>query len=427
MDATQLPSRKLAIFLTLPLLLAAAPCAQAASLVAPSTISVSSLVGTGTGLSVTSSDGSTITFSVSVAYATGTPQWLSVNGFCSEITGLTTPATLTLAHGCGGSGASIQPATITLTPTSPAGNAITVTATLGSAQGTLTATGNPGGNGNLSLSAPVGGSATGTITLSTTSTSPIGFTITSPGVTWLQPITQTGGTANSVTAGNNAVLSVTASAAGLTSSPSPATININFNGTSTPILVSFNVGGTGTGGLSLSQNTVNWSFNTGGTALQQNISVNTSAPTYTATVTPVTPANVYWLQLASNINSGTTVNGTGNTTLTLNSNSNVLTLATGSYQATVQVTDSNLNNQFITVNLSVNGGTSGLSVSPNPVTISAAPGSTGSATVSIYRLREYLWPRAEHILRHLDRHRRLGDAERPGLLHGREWWHQHDR
>ena len=385
MDATRLSSKKLALFLTLALLLSAAPWAQAQSLVAPGSISVSSLGGsTANQLSVTSSDGSTITFDVTVTYASGTPQWLSVNGFCTGLTGQKTPVTLTLAQGCGGSGAGIRPATITLTPTAPAGaTGTTVTATLGSAQGTITATGNPGGNGSLTLSAAAGASTSGTVTLSTTNSSPIGFSVTTSGATWMT-VSQTGGTTGQVFAGSNATLTVTANAAGLTSSPPQATININFNGTSTPVLVSFNVGGTSSGSLSLSQNVVNWGFTTGGTALQQAISVNTPAPTYSATITSITPTNVFWMQLTSNINGpSTVVNGTGNSTLTLSTNSNLLTLTTGSYQATVTVTDSNQNTAFITVNLSVNGGTSGLTVSPNPVTISASPGATGSTFVTV--------------------------------------------
>jgi uncharacterized protein (TIGR03437 family) len=381
MDATQLSSRKLAIFLTSALLLAAAPWAQAQSLVTTASISVSSLVGQGTQLSVTSSDGSVITFSAVVSYPSGGPSWLSIDNSCGTVTGLTTPASLTLAHGCGGSNAGIQPATITLTPTSPAGaTGATVTATLGSALGTIVATGIPGGNGALNLNAVPGGSATGAVTLSTSSSSAIGFTITPPaGVTWLS-VSQTGGTAGQVFAGNSATLTVFANAAGLSVSPAPATININYNNVSTPILVTFTVGGTGTGSLQLSQTSVPWSYTTNGTLPGTNaISVTSpnGAAFYTASVTNIT-GGVSWLSVT--VNGVTSTYSPGSqpigSILYLAGNSSMASLPTGNYSATVQVTDSNSNTNYVYVNLSVNGANTALTLSPNPVNLSAAYGST---------------------------------------------------
>ena len=86
--------------------------------------------------------------------------------------------------------------------------------------------------------------------------------------------------------------------------------------------------------------------------------------------------------------------------LVLSPSSNLTSLGTGTYTGTVQITGSDASVAYISVSLTVNGGTAtGLTVSPNPITFSA---SLGGATVSEDRFGN-------------QQHRRRVDGDRHGV------------
>lgn len=375
MDATQLPLKRHAIFVAFALLFAAASLpAQAQTFTVPSNITVAAF---GFAQLTVGASTSGVNFTATInPPSAGSNSWLSLTpGGCSTTGNGTTGSAINVYYGCQAGGAlSNLPMTITIS--APGYTSATVTVTLGASTGTINYTVSPGSGNSMTLAAAVGAPATGSITLTTSSAAPISFTIANSNpASWLT-VLQTSGSGGSVSSGQAAVLTVSASAQA--TSPAPATIQIGYLSQTISITVTFNVGGTGSGGLTLSQTTVNWNYNSGGSSITTPIGVTTGAATYTATVlNTISPANTYWIQLLSNTNAtGTSVQGNGNTTLYLNSNSVLLTLPTGSYQATVQVTDSNNNNSFINVYLSVNGGTSTLTASPNPINISAPYGSS---------------------------------------------------
>jgi uncharacterized protein (TIGR03437 family) len=383
MDATQLLSKRSAFLLVFALILAGSWQAQGQTLKVPSSITVPGYgSGQSASLSATSSDGTTaIPFTYAVTYASGSNHWLLLNNSCSNTGSGTTPASLTLFVGCTYSQAGTNgPATITFTANN---TTYTTTATLGSAAQTITATGAPGGSNSLTLQAAPGLSTSGTVTLSTTGATAINYTLaTMNGGTWLSlPVT-----AGTVPGGGSTTFQVNASAAGLTSTPGPGTVVVSYlsNGQTQTVnvLVTFTVGSTSTGTIQLSQNPVNWSENTSAPTVLSSavtVSVNSGSPSYSASINSnITPSNNYWLLLTSNSQTSpaTFVTGTAGTALTLQSTSNIFSLPTGAYQAQINIQDSYGNSTILYVNLSVNGGSSGISISPNPVALSASYGST---------------------------------------------------
>lgn len=390
MDATKLFSKKPIILLIFAVILAGAWPAQASgpTLAVPASITLPGN-GSGVSLSVTASDGSSaIPFTAAITYAAGTNQWVYANG-CSQAFSGTTPANITLSLGCNAGGAAgNQTATITYTY---GGGTATTTVYVGSSTATLTATGNPGGASLLQLQAPVNGNTSGTITLTSTGGG-VNFTAavmnaTVGAITWLS-LPQNSG---SVPANGSTQIQVNANAAGLSGTPPQGTIQITYgNGQQLNVTVTFTVGGTGT--LYLSQTSVPWSYSTGGslpTAATVSVGSPNGASSYTATQTSIT-GGTYWLTMTANGNSITSGGLSGvpiGSTLNLAPNANMGNLSTGSYSATVQVTDSNGNSGSIVVTVSVNGGTggTGLTITPNPVILSAAYGSSTlvSTTVSI--------------------------------------------
>jgi uncharacterized protein (TIGR03437 family) len=383
MDATQLFSRKIAFFLSFALLLVAAPWqAQAQpSLVVPSSVVVPS-IGSSTSIQVTASDGSVVNFTAKVTYPGSTSPWLSLlNPGCSNTFSGTTPASITLVEGCSSNHLNYQPATITYTASGVSNSGVTTTATLGAAGGTITATGAPGGSNQLTLST---GTPSGTITLSTTSPTSVGFTFTMNPASWLT-VSQTGGVPGQTSASQSAILTATANAGALGAGQYQTSVTVNYNGQTINVLVTFNSGGTG-GGLTLSQTSIAWSYgsstnNTGPTSVTAT-SPN-GAGSYSAAITNINGNN--WLALTlNNVTVSTPNTSTGlqpiGAPLQLQANGNQVSLGTGTYTATVQVTDSNLNSNNIFITLSVNGASTGLTISPNPIALSAGFGT--STTVS---------------------------------------------
>ena len=340
-------------------------------------------------MQVATPDGLNHPATVSVSYASGTAVWLSVNGFCptaGKPLSVTAPTTLILAEGCqSGGAAGIQPVTITFAVTDTSGiQPAMTTATLGSSsQGTVSASGTPGGMNLLTLQAAAGGSAPGSIQLTTTNASPISYTasVANPGAsTWL---TVTGGASGSVAAGNPANVQVTANAAGLNSSPPQGTVQIVYGNNSTlNVTVSFNVGGTGAGsgttgsGSSLAPATLQFNYQTdgtqGGSLPSQNLLV-TGTQTFSVTATG-TSNSTNWLSV-------TPLAGTAPEQLTVSVTATGL--AAGSYQGTVQVSFNDGTTQTTTVNLTVMTGSPLVYAQPGTIIINQQSGSvTKTVTLS---------------------------------------------
>jgi Flp pilus assembly secretin CpaC len=134
-------------------------------------------------------------------------------------------------------------------------------------------------------------------------------------------------------------------------------------------------GGTGTGTsatvgtLTLTESAVEWTYTSAGTlpaAATINVTSSNGAIGYTAAAASSSP----WLLL----NGAATAAGTLPVTLTISPGSALTSLGTGSYLATVQVNGSDGSVTYLTVTLSVNGGSQTLSVSPTPITLAATEG-----------------------------------------------------
>ena len=113
-------------------------------------------------------------------------------------------------------------------------------------------------------------------------------------------------------------------------------------------------------------------------------------PSQTVTATPPAGASYYTVHTTSTGNwllastSNTAINPGGSFLMQISSQAN--SLAAGQYPGQALLTDSNGNTFTVTATLTVNGGSSsGLIISPNPVTFNAAlNGATQSQTVTMY-------------------------------------------
>jgi uncharacterized protein (TIGR03437 family) len=316
-----------------------------------------------------------ITFTESApSYASGDPVWLSESG-----SGFTTPTFL--YFGIGGVAQQLQPgphsATVTLTATNQSGvtpAVITITYYANSASS---------GGGTVSpsltavtLSAVSGASTSTSVNLTTTSPSLISFNATSAttsGGGWLTATANTYTVSNA----NYAILTIGAPngiVLGNGTYYGTVTITPTSGGQSSTINVTFTVGsGVGTGNLTASPGSLSWSYTTGSgvypSAQVVTLSSATGAATYTASVS----SSSAWLYA----NGTSSTSGYISSGVTISPGATFSTLTTGSYTGYVYVQDGNGNQVTITVNLSVNGGTTnGITLSPNPVTLTAAVGGT---------------------------------------------------
>lgn len=405
MDAAYTTLKKTALFLTVALLLAAPFSAQAQpAFTFPGPNGSNATVTANQGAEVpVGSTGAPITFTATqVAAASGVVD----PGLSITPNSATTPVTLTI-------NTSNVPATvtsgthtilITLQATSPSG------VTDGTITVTWNANGNSGGGGGntgsgLTINVPgnpitltsSGGSIgynTFTLTNSTSQTITYGITTTyTPNTdpTWLLI---PGGT---VGAGQTATVTVQGNPANLTNGTHTATFSIQYspatnNGVGTivniPVSFAVNSNTSGNGSLTANPNAVSWNYSTtSGASLgtqipNQNVTIasSTGASTYSFVVNP-TGSNGYLLVANGQINASGIAIGTP---LQLTPLSNISSLSTGTYQETISVTDSNQNTTLITVNISVNGAqNTGITLSPAPISLSAALGQNAQATVTL--------------------------------------------
>jgi uncharacterized protein (TIGR03437 family) len=368
MDAAHTLLKKTVLLLALALF-AVAPVIQAQTLSSSAT-AVTLQGTTGAQVNVTSSDSTTvITFTRSIAYGDNASlNWLSVAG------GSTTPTTLFVNLGglAGSLPAGTHTATVTLTATSPASTvSFTVSYTVGSSGGgggqTGTITAAPS---SVPLSALSGNTTSTQVTLSTGSPTAITFTVGFDQF-WLSGFV----TSNTVFSGTTATLTVIGSAVGLSNNTYTGHVTITPTvGAVTTIPVTFTVGtgGTGSGTLTATPNTINFAYTSNSGSFPSQFVVlqsSAGAATYTANAT----SSTNWLL----VNGGTSgVSGAVTNGLTASVSGAITALATGTYQGQILVTDSSGGTANITVNLTVNGGaTTGLTFSPSTgVTFSAAVG-----------------------------------------------------
>ncbi|MGD0666621.1 MAG: hypothetical protein ABSB23_03610 [Bryobacteraceae bacterium] len=391
MDAATAAFKKTAFVLSLALLAAMPRLAQAATpaFTSPTSSTVVTLVNGAGSISVTGSEdtGSSaqpISFSVSVAYQTGDPGWLSVgddtnvSGGCTggSYTYTTPIAYLGMGVGCnaGRLTSGNHTASVTFTASAPAGvSSVTFTVnynTNGGATSALSAT--PANlTGANAMSASVGGEQITTVALSTTSSSPVGFT-TSSGASWLTVTSNT----SQVTSGSPATLTFTANAAGLSvvGSPYSTTAIVSYgSGQQLSISVTFNVG---TGPVSLSPGALSWTYSSGTlspSATFQDVTLTTpNNDSYSATVSyPSGAPATNWLLVD---NSTVPVSGLTNGNTLVISLANYGNLAAGTYTGTITVTDTgnSSNSASLTVTLTVSGSSSGsLTISPSPISLSS--------------------------------------------------------
>ncbi len=126
---------------------------------------------------------------------------------------------------------------------------------------------------------------------------------------------------------------------------------------------------TGKGTLSLSESAISWTYATNG-SLPESASVTVSstkgAMAFTASVASSSP----WLQ----VNGAAAASGALPATLSISPGTALASLGTGSYTGTVQIYAADGSVASIAVNLEVNGGAAGLTVSPNPIALSTTVG-----------------------------------------------------
>ena len=138
-------------------------------------------------------------------------------------------------------------------------------------------------------------------------------------------------------------------------------------------------GSTSAGTLSLSQNSISWTYTSEG-AVPDSASITVTSSNnsvaYSATVESSSP----WLV----VNSGSSAVGTLPTTLTVAPGPALTALGTGSYLGIVQVSGSDGSVAYIQVNLAVNGGAQDLVLSPTTISLtSAASGLEAQQIVSV--------------------------------------------
>lgn len=320
-----------------------------------------------------------ISYNVVVTYTAGDPHWLDVGGDNSgSCTGggnvYQTPGNLSAGVGCnaGALSSGSHTATVKLNSTNsytPSPTvAFTVTYTPGGATvAALTATPSTL-SGTNQLTAVSGSLAEANVSLSTTSTTAIGFSTTSS-AGWLtvQPASN-----GSTSASTPATLGFTANSAGL----SPGTYNgyatvMYGSNQNLTIGVTFVVTATA---VNFSPNALTWTYSSNSLSPAGSQSITLTTPntdTYSARVTyPAGSTATNWLQING---AGVVYNLTNGSSISVTVQ-NYSSLNAGQYTGTITVADplNSADTTTLTVTLTIETATSTLTVSPNPVGLSSA-------------------------------------------------------
>ena len=346
--------------------------------VSPSQVTLS---GTNPGVGVNvGSSGAAIKFSVSQPDYSSDPTCpqFACNWLRATPEGTTTPTVVDLnLFQTGGLTPAVHTAKVTLTATDGSGAApAVITVTYNSQAGTggnavLTSSVNP-----ISLAAATNSSASVTASITTSSTTPVSIGVTSGtsscGSSWLTASNQGNST---ISSGSGTTVLVTANAAGLSTATCQGTVTITpSSGNALSIPVTFNVnGGTGGGGsLSANPNVVNLSYSTNTNNFPSQF-VSITSSTNISQFNATTNCAGGWLAVNGQTNAFNQAVSSG---LNVSAGSAANGLVQGSYQCIVSLADSNspgISLNTITVNLSINGGgSSGIGISPNPVSFSSA-------------------------------------------------------
>jgi general secretion pathway protein D len=315
------------------------------------------------GVTVTSSRGA-IAFTAAV---TSSSPWLTVNGAATAAG--TLPATLTVAPAAGlvalGTGSYLGSVQVSGSDGSIA--YITVDLAVdGGAQGlTLSPA-------TIALASAAGGfSVEQTVGVTSTLGGTLSAGVFGPGLSL--SLTQT-----SVTANTPAAVTVLGNPTGLSAQVYAGVLSVTVGNITSEAEVTFNVSSGGS--LLLSQSSVPWTY-TSGESLPQSTSVTVTSANGSTSFTAAASSAGSWLL----VNGATTVSGVLSAALVLSPASSVADLGTGSYPGTVKLSAADGSIAYINVTLTVNGGTvSGLSVSPNPITLNASlQGSMAQQTISV--------------------------------------------
>jgi len=301
------------------------------------------------------------------ATAASSSPWLVVNGAATDSG--TLPATLTISPGSAltsldtgsylgtvqvsGSDGSVTYITVTLavnggaqtfdvTPTT-----ITLAATPGTFSSQQTETVTSSASGNLSAS------------------------VIGPGLS-------VSASASAVSPGSPASVTILANPMGLSALTYLGILSVTVGTVTDETLITFTVIANGT--LELTQSSIPWTYTAGG-SLPDSTNVTVSSTSGSVTFSATASSANSWLL----INGVTTVSGALPVTLTVEPNSTVANLSTGTYLGTVKLSGSDGSLAYIDVTLTVNGGAvSGLTITPDPILLSAPlGGSPDSVTVSV--------------------------------------------
>lgn len=280
--------------------------------------------------------------------------WLVVNNASTDSG--TLPATLTVSPGA---------ALTSLTAGSYTG-IIQVSVSDGSVAYFVVTLSVDGGATNLTLSpTPIalasgtgGLSAQQTVTITSGSGGTLSATVAGTGLTLSVQTT-------TVTANTPATLFVVGNPTGLSALTYQGVLSVTVGDVTQETTVAFTV--TGSGSVTFSQTFIPWSYTTGG-SLPQAVNVTASSLSGATSFTATATSAGGWLL----VDGATTSSGSMPTTLIVSPSSAVASLATGVYPGTIRVQVSDGSIAFLNVTLTVNGGTAtGLTVSPNPITLSA--------------------------------------------------------
>lgn len=357
-----------------------------------------------------SSTGNDIPYTGRITYLDAVTNWLSVN----PLNGTATSGGALMSFTAGGASLDANPgshsARVILTPTSAGATGATITVTYTPGNGS----GGGGTSGAITASSlqtfcPSGCANTQSLTLSTTSTTAIPFSISAP--SWLG-IYQASGVSGSVSSSTPAVFTVYIN--NFSAVTSSQNIVVSYSNTTLNIPIPATGSSTGNGVISPNPSTLNLCYTTGGSVPTGVVNfTDTSSPTYfQASSTVTTSGDPTWLLISApgTGSGGSTSFGyvqvsTVGTSFNVLVNSSVLSqLTSGAHNGTITITDYPGNNQAtVSVVLNVNNGascasgTGGLTVTPSSiqlpsVALNSTATVTSSATVSVASPAHLLLP-----------------------------------
>ena len=391
---------KIAFLLLTAALLVAAPwqaLAQPAFSLSSNSVSLSGATG---GAITVSSTGSPITYTAVVTYPAGTTAWLSVNNSnpianSGSAGSFTTQNSLAFSLGqsppC--NNCTSVTATVTLTASSPTGVS-SVQIPVSWAQGG----GGGGGGGGGSTGAIFASSGTvyadtssGTtsqqqITLNTTSTSGVSFSLASTNPAGWLSVSPGSGT---VYAGSPFTLYFNFNASNLAAGNSYTTVTVNYGSSQTiNIAVTFDV--IGSTALTISPNTASWSYSAGGQVPSSSLTITSGTQNFNAKVDPVAYP---WIILfpggqGANYPASTSLYGIPTSLgLVVEYNTAATAPAAGTVgTVTISDTASPPNSATFSVTFNGGGGSSGtVTISPFPLNLSSPlnSGTQAQATVQV--------------------------------------------